>query len=320
MDDGYLDALTIAAEDRVSEFSLKAALDHSLKPSQGTSTQALQALSHFSMDDFMPDFDAETFDGGTSEPAFQFSDISHPHPHGTVGIVQPPPPDSLPVQPVHHLPEPPPGPLTEARHPQVVLHNVVATFDTGTAVDPRTVALRYCNTEFHPRRAAQVIMRFREPARATCLIWKSGKVVVLGTRTIQGAKAIARKCARILRHTYPAVQFKMYRVVNIVGSFKLPYPIQCEAMHENLRESHSKYDTEVFCALRYKSEDPAVKLFFFPNGHVGIVGAKDATDLERAVPVAQALAQPFRLHLAAQPDRPLLVPRAMPLISPYPYH
>ena len=34
-----------------------------------------------------------------------------------------------------------------------------------------------------------------------------------------------------------------------MGSFKLPYPIVCEAMHESLRESHSKYDTEVFAAL-----------------------------------------------------------------------
>ena len=60
--------------------------------------------------------------------------------------------------------------------------------------------MRYArNAEYNPRRFAAVIMRIREPARATALIFGSGKMVVAGAKSADQSRMAARRFARIVQ-------------------------------------------------------------------------------------------------------------------------
>lgn len=120
-----------------------------------------------------------------------------------------------------------------------VIHNVVATASLGCKLDLKQVALSARNAEYNPRRFAAVIMRIRDP-KSTALIFKSGKLVVTGTKSEAEARHAARKFGRIIvKIGFTEARFTKFRVENLVATFKVPFPIYLEQLCHDCRQQSS---------------------------------------------------------------------------------
>ena len=122
-------------------------------------------------------------------------------------------------------------------------------------------------------------MRLRDP-KSTALIFKSGKMVVLGAKEENQSKIAARKYARIIGLCAVAekVTFKDFRISNMVAVANCEFPIRLEG----LALSHikfSSYEPELFPGLIYRLENPTLVLLIFVSGKVVLTGAKSKHNL-----------------------------------------
>ncbi|WRX11092.1 TATA-box binding protein - like 2 [Theobroma cacao] len=104
------------------------------------------------------------------------------------------------------------------------VQNVVSTVNLGCTLNLKAIALHTRNSEYNPKRFAAVIMRIEEPKTAA-LIFSSGKIVCTGAKTEQQSLLAARKFARIIQKIGFDVQFKDFKIQNIVASCDMKFPI-----------------------------------------------------------------------------------------------
>lgn len=106
------------------------------------------------------------------------------------------------------------------------LQNIVSTVNLGIDnIDLKKIATQARNAEYNPKRFAAVIMRIRNP-RTTALIFRTGKMVCTGARSIENSRHASRKFARIIQKLgYPEATFKDFKVQNMVGSVDVKFPI-----------------------------------------------------------------------------------------------
>ena len=157
-------------------------------------------------------------------------------------------------------------------------------------------------------------MRLREP-KSTALIFKSGKMVVLGAKEENQSKIAARKYAKIISLCDVAdkVTFKDFRVSNMVAVADCQFPIRLEG----LALSHikfSSYEPELFPGLIYRLENPKLVLLIFVSGKVVLTGAKSKHNLRAGFDKMYYILHEHRkLHLTTSlPPQPQQVPAHLP--------
>jgi len=162
-----------------------------------------------------------------------------------------------------------------------VIHNVVATANLGCLLDLKTIAMAARNAEYNPRRFSAVIMRIREP-KSTALVFKSGKLVVTGTKSEADARHPARKFGRVIKKVgYNQVVFRDFHVENLVSTFNVPFPIHLEQLYRSLpNQTHSQYEPEVFPGLICRAKKGT--LLIFVSGKCVMIGMKTKTEIEDA--------------------------------------
>jgi len=162
-----------------------------------------------------------------------------------------------------------------------MVHNVVATASLGCELNLKQIAMTARNAEYNPRRFAAVIMKIRDP-KSTALVFKSGKLVVTGTKSEEEARHAARKFGRVIMKVgYSAARFKDFRVENLVSTFNVPFPIHLERLYKSLPSTmHSQYEPEVFPGLICKA--PGGTLLIFVSGKCVMIGMKTREDIEKA--------------------------------------
>ena len=109
------------------------------------------------------------------------------------------------------------------------------------------------NITYNPRRFNAIIMRIRYPS-VTGLIFHTGKIVIVGAKTIddtkKGARRIARAVQKACTHRIYCGEFK---IRNIVAYMNLRYKVEIEKLYDS-RRFNSYYEPEFF--------SPAVKCFY----------------------------------------------------------
>lgn len=137
------------------------------------------------------------------------------------------------------------------------------------------------NTAYHPKQFSGCVIRIREP-KATALVFATGKMEVLGTRTVEDARLAARKFARIFQKLGYQPKMTDFAIHNMVGNVDTGMVIRLEG----IRAKHylfSSYEPENFPGLSYRMMDPKVTCLIFVKGKVVIVGAKKREDLDVAI-------------------------------------
>lgn len=130
-------------------------------------------------------------------------------------------------------------------------------------------------------------MRIKEP-KTTALIFKSGKLVCTGAKTVRDSRLASLKFKKILEKLGNKVDFKNFTVQNIVANVDVKFKIKLQSLHTSFLANISKcstYDSETFPGLIYKyqySQDnggtsKGICFLIFSTGKIVITGAKVRT-------------------------------------------
>mmetsp|Transcript_307 Transcript_307/g.294 ORF Transcript_307/g.294 Transcript_307/m.294 type:complete len:208 (+) Transcript_307:70-693(+) len=159
----------------------------------------------------------------------------------------------------------------------VKIQNLVATISLGCEIEPEKISQTVSNAEYNPRRFAAVIMRLREP-RTTALIFKTGKMIVTGSKDEQESRSAAKLYVKIIQKCGFPAQVSDYKISNISATVDFGFPIRLEGLMY-AHHSNCTYEPELFPGLVYRMSEPKIVLLIFVSGKVVITGAKDVDSL-----------------------------------------
>lgn len=163
------------------------------------------------------------------------------------------------------------------------IENVVASTALRNDLDLQAIALALDGAEYEPEQFPGLIYRLKEPKTAT-LLFRSGKVVCTGARTVDDVKVAIRKVAKQLESIGVEVDLDPPVVVqNIVASSDLGQEINLNAIAISLGLERVEYEPEQFPGLVYRLQEPKVVLLLFGSGKLVCTGAKEPPMVIEAV-------------------------------------
>ncbi|CAM9575287.1 unnamed protein product [Ectocarpus fasciculatus] len=184
------------------------------------------------------------------------------------------------------------GPFENHGQCKLSMVNVTATADMKCTIDLKTVVMRARNAEYNPKRFSACIIRLinKNEPKATALVFKTGKVVVTGSRSNASVDYACKTFARILSkldngsggpsHKINFDLERDRRVQNMVATTDVGFPIRLEGLVASNQGCFCNYEPELFPGLIYRMKDPKICFLIFVSGKVVLTGAKSAQQLE----------------------------------------
>ena len=184
----------------------------------------------------------------------------------------------------------------ENKMPQPQIVNIVSMVNLRVPLNLKLIALKCRNSEYNPSRINAVIMRIKEP-KAAALIFNSGIIIVLGARDKEKSKQAAKIFAKQIKNLGYEVKFSDFKIVNIVATCDLGFPIKLTQLNIKINYMLSKnkstndedekspchYEPAVFPGLIYHMTKPELTLLIFQSGKMNFVGAKNKDDIYEAL-------------------------------------
>ena len=171
--------------------------------------------------------------------------------------------------------------------PQPIIVNIVSMVDLCINLRLREIVLQCPNSEYNPSRINAVIMRIQKP-KATAHIFNTGVIIVLGAKTQEESRSAAKIFAHNIKNLgYEKAKFKDFKIVNIVATCDLQFPIKLTQLSIKLNSRLSKnkdkkscfYEPETFTGLIYHMRKPELTVVVFKSGKINFVGAKNQEDI-----------------------------------------
>ena len=166
-----------------------------------------------------------------------------------------------------------------------IIENIVSTANLCCHLNLRGIALQAKNAEYNPKRFSAVIMKMKEP-KTTGLIFSSGRIVCLGAKTEENSRKACRKFAKIIKSLNYNINFKQYKIENVVGSADVKFKISLMKLYMYLiKNSFSNgiryviYEPEQFPGLIYRMADPRIVLLIFVSGKIVLTGGRNRDDI-----------------------------------------
>ena len=198
----------------------------------------------------------------------------------------------------------------ENKMPQPQIVNIVSMVNLRVPLNLKLIALKCRNSEYNPSRINAVIMRIKEP-KAAALIFNSGIIIVLGARDKEKSKQAAKIFAKQIKNLGYEVKFSDFKIVNIVATCDLGFPIKLTQLNIKINYMLSKnkstndedekspchYEPEVFPGLIYHMTKPELTLLIFQSGKMNFVGAKNKDDIYEALQKIYPLLCKFKNEL-----------------------
>lgn len=190
-----------------------------------------------------------------------------------------------------------------------IIQNVVSTCSlrtNGQKLDLRQITLRLPNTEYRPQRFSAMILRIKEPLYAAALLFSTGRLVCVGTKSVADSHAaithIAQLIANVARLSTDDATME-FTVRNMVASFCMPAKINLPGkrakkltthpragLYNALRApkkpdwlQHCSYCAELFpgMCLRLKNREGIV-ILVFSSGKCVITGTHSEQEIQDA--------------------------------------
>ena len=163
------------------------------------------------------------------------------------------------------------------------IENIVASTSLGGELDLHAIALALGGAEYEPEQFPGLIYRLKEPKAAT-LLFRSGKVVCTGAKSLEHVKAAIDIVAkRIEAAGIPVNKNPEIVVQNIVATSDLGTQIDLNAIAISLALGKIEYEPEQFPGLVYRLDEPKVVVLLFGSGKIVCTGARKPSDVDRAV-------------------------------------
>ena len=165
--------------------------------------------------------------------------------------------------------------------PSTKIENIVATVILDQTLDLNLIESRVPNVTYQPDQFPGLILRLEKP-KTTALIFKSGKMVVTGAKSTEQLIEAVKRIIKLLRkHGIRIISKPRIQIQNIVASGDINAFINLERAAYLLEDS--MYEPEQFPGLIHRMSDPKVVLLIFSSGKMVITGAKQESEVEKAV-------------------------------------
>lgn len=156
------------------------------------------------------------------------------------------------------------------------LVNMTCSVHLNTDLDLKFIANHAYNV-IHSSAPFEVTrMKFRKPL-GTAMMYKNGKVVIVGCKSIKDAKKLAQELGRLLKRIGIPNQVTKFKVHNMVATADLKKRIWIEGNSSRL----SYFEPEDFPG-RCTTFSKGVKAIIFRNGKVNFTGAKTMSQIDAA--------------------------------------
>jgi transcription initiation factor TFIID TATA-box-binding protein len=167
------------------------------------------------------------------------------------------------------------------REPEVQIENIVATVILEHPLDLTLIETRIPEVDYNPDQFPGLVYRLEQP-KITALIFKSGKMVVTGAKSVnQLVFAVKKILKTLINKGIPVYGKPQIQIQNIVASANLGALVDLEKAA--LALPGSMYEPEQFPGLIYRMEKPVVVLLIFSSGKMVITGAKREEEVVKAV-------------------------------------
>ncbi|MGB9725144.1 MAG: TATA-box-binding protein [Fervidicoccaceae archaeon] len=165
--------------------------------------------------------------------------------------------------------------------PTYKIENIVATVTIDQTLDLHEIERRVPRVEYNPDQFPGLVFRLDRP-KITALIFKSGKMVVTGSKsTSELINSVRRIIRTFANHGINISHQAKVQIQNIVASGNLNIGVNLEEAAYKLE--NVMYEPEQFPGLIYRMTDPYVVLLIFSSGKMVITGAKREEEVEMAV-------------------------------------
>ncbi|MBA7658524.1 hypothetical protein ES703_66480 [subsurface metagenome] len=164
---------------------------------------------------------------------------------------------------------------------KIRINNVVAsvTYD-GTKFDLEKLTRILDGARYDPDIFPGAVYKAEDP-HASFLIFSSGKMNCVGTKSIKDAELAIKKLSRKLQRAGVKIKSEpQIKVQNIVASVDFGRGFDLEEIARNFE--NAEYEPEVFPGLVFRLDDPKVAVLLFTIGKGVCVGARSRRDIERA--------------------------------------
>jgi len=166
---------------------------------------------------------------------------------------------------------------------EIKVVNIVGTALLGQAFDLDPIALALEGAEYEPEQFPGLIYHIEEP-KAAFLIFKSGKVVCTGARSPEMAQeAVSTAVKKLQEIGVVTYENPKIDIVNIVASADLKAELNLNQVAVALGLENIEYEPEQFPGMVYRVYDPKVVLLLFGSGRVICTGARNISDVKKAV-------------------------------------
>lgn len=173
----------------------------------------------------------------------------------------------------------------------IKIENVVASTQIGENIDLNKISREVSDAEYKPKQFPGLVLRTKEP-KAAALIFRSGKVVCTGSKSVQDANRAVGQVVKVIDGLdIPVFLEPDVKVQNIVASADLGVDLNLNAIAIGLGLENIEYEPEQFPGLVYRLNKPRVVVLIFGSGKMVVTGGKDPEDANKAVDrIAEELA------------------------------
>jgi transcription initiation factor TFIID TATA-box-binding protein len=160
------------------------------------------------------------------------------------------------------------------------IQNITYCVNLNCALDLDFIARNSINVEYNKNRFSALVMRLRKKPRSTCLIFRNGKLVLTGCKSVLQCRDDSRKIARIIQKLGYDVKISNGKIENMVGSFDCGIKLDLTSLATKTG-SKASFEPELFPGLIYTLHNKC-KATLFRSGKINITGAKCEEELNDA--------------------------------------
>jgi transcription initiation factor TFIID TATA-box-binding protein len=158
-----------------------------------------------------------------------------------------------------------------------VIQNIVALFNAGCNLDLNKIHTCYSNTKYNPKRINCITMKVVDP-KVTLLIWKSGKIVINGAKSLKDCKKAGINITNKLKDLGYSLKPHEIQVHNMVATVNLQKGIDLKTLTDRRSTHELSYEPEIFPGVIMRFSYPKVTAMVFRSGKVILSGAKEYSD------------------------------------------
>jgi len=177
------------------------------------------------------------------------------------------------------------------------INNLVVVVSAGLPFDLELLEEMICDVSFlrnrpnrqRPKSRFHAVKWIVKEPKATLLLYRSGKIVCLGTKTRKQACEALEYVVETLKEIGLGIFLFNPVVVNIAASGELDFEVKLDKCLLGM------YEPELFSNRVFKTSN-GVTAMVFKNGKINFTGAKTEAEIDEAYVEAYSLLKPFAME------------------------